>query len=356
MVDEGILQDEKNTAAVRRGRPQTSLTLVDNATLAITVTLTIDRLHFRAIDYAGTTLDQHQQLLETRAQSSKGLLKLICDGIAAIKPSTTTLSIIGVGFQGVTEHATGNLLWSPILSMQRVPLRRTLEKTFKVPVNVNNDCRLIAGALHNRHASVLGDNFTTVLFSHGVGMGLYLDGKPFSGIQSSALEIGHLQHKHNGCLCRCGKLGCIEAYAADYAIARQVHGDRPDSFDSGRVSQAQIHSFVQAANTGNQLALQAFKLAGNAVGAGLKSVFTLFDSMPVALVGRSKEALDLMTDGLHEHLSAATGSEYDIETLVHCFSDDEPLLQHGLNLDALSSIDRMVASDSLPAVKSEISA
>lgn len=356
MVDEGILLDEKNTSAVRRGRPQTTLTLADDAALAITVTLTIDRLYFRAIDYAGTTLDDHRLILDTRALSSTGLAKLICDGIAVILPSNATLTMIGVGFQGVTEHATGDLLWSPILGIERVPLRRMLENTFKVPVNVNNDCRLIAGALHCTHASVLGNNFTTILFSHGVGMGLYLDGIPFAGIQSSALEIGHLQHKLNGSLCRCGKLGCIEAYAADYGIARQVHGGGPDSFVSGRVSQEKIRSIVHAAHAGDQTALQAFTLAGKAVGAGLKNVFTLFDVMPVAFVGRSKEALDLMANGLNEHLSTTPASEYDIESLVHCFSDDEPLLQHGLNLDALSSIDRMFASDSLPAVTSGLTA
>ena len=53
-------------------------------------------------------------------------------------------------------------------------------------------------------------------------MGLVLKGELFTGTQSSGGEFGHMIHRPGGALCRCGRRGCVEAYAGDYAIWRNA--------------------------------------------------------------------------------------------------------------------------------------
>ena len=164
---------------------------------------------------------------------------------------------------------------------------------------------MIARALRQWHGEELGPSFATVLFTHGVGMALTLDGRAFAGIRSSALEIGHLRFERDGALCRCGRRGCIEAYAADYGIARLAGGGPLDTAPPGRVAADTLDELIAAARRGERAAVQAFAVAGAAVGDGLAELFILLDPMPVALVGRSDEAFSLMSDGLHAALASA---------------------------------------------------
>ncbi len=333
------------TGSARRGRPQSSITLSGAAAMVATVSLTIDRLYIGLVDYAGDALEHSSLQIDTRSLTTTELVNLVkreLKNAVALHPNTT-LRHIGFGFQGVTNNTTGDLLWSPILSVQQVPMGRELARLFDVSVSVNNDCRLIAKALHHRHADRLGDHFTTVLFSHGVGMGLYLDGQAFSGTQSSALELGHLQHKRNGAQCLCGKRGCIEAYAANYAIDRAARGGSLEDTPAGLVSTARMQQLTEAAQSGNTQAQHAFNQAGMAIGKGLGTIFTLLDPMPVALVGHTTDAYKLMLGELQDAIHQGSRAPAGIAGLIHCFNNDEPLLKEGIMLDALGIIDHQFA-------------
>ena len=67
-----------------------------------------------------------------------------------------------------------------------------------------------------------------VFIGYGVGMGLILNGQVYHGPTGAAAEFGHMNHLPGGPLCRCGRRGCVEAYAADYSILRWAsgHADR----------------------------------------------------------------------------------------------------------------------------------
>ena len=80
------------------------------------------------------------------------------------------------------------------------------------------------------------DDFIAILLSHGIGMGLVLKGELFTGTHSSGGEFGHMIHRPDGALCRCGRRGCVEAYAGNYAIwrsARRMSEDAEPVADVG---------------------------------------------------------------------------------------------------------------------------
>lgn len=349
MIDQGILHSDKlpvSKPTSSRGRPQSQLSLNPEAAACATVNMAIDSISAQWVDYAGIVSKSHEQQIKTRDLSISQIIKTTIDAIESVSPenAATSLKHIGVSFQGMTEHSTGNLLWSPIIQHQNVPLGAALYAKFGVEVSVNSDCALIAQALSREQNADLGDSFATIFFSHGVGLGLYLNGKPFAGIRSSALELGHLRFEPQGALCRCGKRGCIEAYAADYGIERMAEGSSIDEEPTGRVSASKMDVLINEARSGNLAAVQAFTIAGAAVGEGLANLFTLLDPMPVALVGRNKHSFELMRDGIDRILSQQMRSDVSADQLMHYYDEIDPLLESGLIHNSLCAVDRQFSN------------
>ncbi len=354
MIDQGILGSERyqiDREKPLRGRPRSVLSLCPDAAHVFTLTLTIDLIRVQLVDYAGNVCDDCREIVDTRSLNMEALLAKICQSIDTLRRGHPDIRLhhIGVGFQGQTEHASGKLLWSPVLRERNVPLGTTLQQRYGVGVSVHNDCRLIAQALSRRQAERLGNNFATVLFGHGVGLGLYLNGQPFAGTRSSAMEIGHLRFREDGALCRCGKRGCIEAYTADYGIERVASGLPADTPPAGRVAKTSMQTLLGVAESGDEAARLAFETAGKAIGEGLANVFTLLDPMPVALVGCSDRGFALMRSGLCSVLDAHLINGPAAQSLLHPFEHDTPLLMQGLADNSLSAVDRLLATHhSLP--------
>lgn len=347
MADQGIIQSSRPKVQSNggRGRPQSLIDLSSSAGDIITLSLTLDLIHVQRVNYAGELLHCNTREIQSREIGESELLNTCQSAISQMMQCSTGSPVqrIGVAYQGITENNNGVLAWSPIIQHRNVNLGAFLHSSFNLPVSVNNDCRLIAEALSKSSRQLLGSSFATVLFSQGVGLGLYIDGKPFSGMRSSALELGHLRFERNGALCRCGRRGCIEAYAADYGIQRMVMGHDINDEPIGRVNAGQISKLCDAATANDKPAMQAFAIAGAAVGEGLSALFTLLDPMPVALVGRSKDCFALMRSGISSVFRNQPDATVNIDELLHCFEDAEPLLQNGLINNTLSLLDHQFA-------------
>ncbi len=360
LLAEGVATATRKS--VGRGRPQSVLALSPDAATMITVSLTIDRLELQLIDYVGQALGQHCYDLDTRALDQSGFIDAILSAIADLAQSSHAANLrqISISVQGITSHPEGELVWSPILSITHVPLQSAITSRFNINTTVDNDCRLIASALQVSQQDVLGSSFATVNFSHGIGLALVLNDQAFAGIGTSALEFGHMRHELDGELCRCGQRGCIEAYAADYAIVRYLarhngtsEGSHFTTIDeeqshAGRLAAGVLDRAAEQAAKGDKHAKAAFAQAGNAIGHGLRDLSLLFGPMPVALVGRSEVVLDAMRPQLTTALSAAGPHPMDPGKIVlPGFADEDGLLQRGLILNALTETDKQIADASL---------
>lgn len=354
MSDQRIVRSTRqkvNRNGTSRGRPQSIIAVNGNAGDVVTLSLTIDCVRVQRVNYAGIELYSNTQEINTRILNNQPLIDVACAAVqlAVDHDAKTGVHHIGVAFQGVTEHLSGTLAWSPIIGGQNVDLGAALQSTFQLPVSINNDCQLISEALSKNSSDTLGNSFATLLFSHGVGLGLYIDGKPFSGIHSSALELGHLRFERNGALCRCGRKGCIEAYAADYGIERLATGQSIHDDPSGRVDKAHMQALCEAGMAGDKPAIQAFAVAGAAIGEGLATIFTLLDPMPVAMVGRNTQALSLMKAGVKAAFRDSTQAAVNVDELLYCFDDTDPLLEQGLMHNTLARLDKQFAYSGLTA-------
>jgi glucokinase len=131
-----------------------------------------------------------------------------------------------------------------------------------------------------------------VFWGTGVGGGLILDGKPWTG-RGGAGEIGHVVVELDGARCTCGRIGCMEAYAGRKAmeehVAKEVEkGRKTDLFklmkerDRTRLTSG---IWARALEHGDKLAIHTLDRAVRALGAGIASVVNVLDVEAVILGG-----------------------------------------------------------------------
>ena len=348
LIAEGILVQGSSGAAgsLGRGRPKVALAVNPEAAQVAVVNLQINVVSATVIDYAGEALSDSATDIPTASAGPEELREAMVDclrqALARSGRRQVPLKRIAVGVQGVTDVAGSTLLWSPVVGVHPLPIRAWLEQAFRAPTHVSNDCELMAQALNWRSPERYGDNFAAILLSYGVGMGLFLRGGLVRGTRSSGMEFGHMTHQRDGALCRCGRRGCIEAYAGDYAIVRAARGEAEGAPPPRLAEPLDVAAIAEDARSGDERARAAIEAAGIALGTGLAGLFALVDAFPVALVGKGTLAFDLMEQPLRQALGkvGAAASASDAEIAIDCFPDERPLLYEGGAINALKVLDQ----------------
>jgi len=350
LIAEGVLVETKGGDAglARRGRPQVALALNPGYACVVAVVLTLNQLWTTRISYDGKPADEEVVRLPTLTMGRDELVAAVTASIGRIiarqprgapRPARIALAV-----QGITNAASTTLLWSPITPHSDIPLARLIGAEYGIPVTVHNDCNMIAVALRWRRPERYGDDFFAVLLSNGIGMGLMQKGKLFTGTHSSGGEFGHMIHQPHGALCRCGRHGCIEAYAGNYAVVRAASGGSGDDAPAADIGEAEMEALADRARAAAGPERDAFHKAGEAIGYGLGSLFALFDPAPVAIVGPGAVAFDIMEAPIREAIAQTAGGQHSGAISFATETDEMPLIREGCAMTALDFVDGEIAA------------
>ena len=107
------------------------------------------------------------------------------------------------------------------------PLGPTLSDALGAQVRIGNDVDVATNAEFKLGSGKPYDSILGVFWGTGVGGGLILDGKRWTG-RGAAGEIGHMVVKIDGAQCPCGRRGCMEAYAGRGAMEAKARKDHED--------------------------------------------------------------------------------------------------------------------------------
>ncbi len=132
------------------------------------------------------------------------------------------IASIGVGTPGTVVYDTGVVAYANNLGFFNVPLSSELEKRLGKKVYVENDANAAAYGEYIAGAGKNTKNFVAITLGTGVGGGIIIDGKIYSGSNFAGGELGHTIVQMNGEVCTCGRNGCFEAYASATALIRQT--------------------------------------------------------------------------------------------------------------------------------------
>jgi glucokinase len=215
------------------------------------------------------------------------------DAAKAAELETAALAGVGVGSPGTID--SGNVTSARNLPGWEgtFPLASTLEQALGCGVKVGNDVQVATDAEFKLGAGRLYSSLLGVFWGTGVGGGLILDGRPWTG-RGGAGEIGHVVVEIDGARCTCGRRGCMEAYAGRAsmeAYVRNLHeqkGRRTDLFklmkehDRTRLTSG---IWARALDHGDKLAAHTLERAVRALGAGIASVQNVLDVESVIIGG-----------------------------------------------------------------------
>lgn len=153
----------------------------------------------------------------------KDMAELIKELMDSAKVTLNDVKSIGIGSPGTPDNARGILVYANNLpDFTNVPLRAEMQKHLDLPVILDNDANCAALAESMAGAAKGARNSVTVTLGTGVGSGVVIDGKVYSGFNYSASEMGHMVICAGGVLCTCGRRGCWEAYASATGLIEQT--------------------------------------------------------------------------------------------------------------------------------------
>lgn len=289
-----------------RGRPPVALEVVPEARHVIGIKLS-DETHSAVLsDFSGLPVADATLPSSAGRKTLKTLLEevdvLIDLALKKAGKSLSDISAVGIGIPGIVDHDTGTVTWSPFLKDTDVDLRRAFVARFGVPVYLDNDTNVLSLAELWFGAGRSISDFAVVTIENGVGMGLVLDNRLFRGARGMGLELGHTKVQLDGALCRCGQRGCLEAYLADYALAREAATALDRNPRTAQSPYVMLDALFEQAKSGNEAARTIFRRAGRYLSLGLSNVIQLFDPGLIILSGErmqydflySKEVLSEM--------------------------------------------------------------
>jgi len=291
LISDGFLREvEETSRETSRGRPPVALELVPDALYVIGVKLS-DELHTATLtDFGGNALASASQMTTADKKSADELLTeteaIISKVCKSAKISQKKISAIGVGISGIVNYETGVVAWSPLLEELDTPLGDIFSTYFKTPVCIDNDANVLTLAELWFGAGRALSNFAVITIEHGVGMGFVSDNRLFRGAHSMGLELGHSKVQLDGALCRCGQRGCLEAYLADYALAREASTALITPSSKRQDLNDYLKSLYEMAKLGDQASLKIFKRAGRYLAVALSNIIHLFDPKLIILSGK----------------------------------------------------------------------
>ncbi|MFD3546674.1 ROK family protein [Streptomyces sp. NPDC058655] len=321
LVADGLLE-EAGVVDSDGGRPRTLLRVAPGSAHMIGVDVGETRVRVELFDLTLTELARTEMPLLPRGCYDVGpIVDHIRTGIAAVLAEagvgTDRLLGVGVGVPGIVDRdaAGGAVVHGQTIGWDAVPLEALLRATgalpAEVPYIIDNGARTLGQAEMWFGAGRGAREAVVVLFGSGVGASLITDGSPDGGTtEGTPLEWGHLTVSVRGRRCRCGALGCLEAYTgAESLLARWAErgggpagragpggpedradapegprsGGGPDPY--GAAEEEALGALLAAADAADPVALAVLEETAEYLGAGLSDLINLFQPERILIGG-----------------------------------------------------------------------
>jgi len=346
MVGQSLLSElvEASPDLKSRGRPAIRIGFNRQAGYALLIEIDVNKARCSLIDYGGTLVDRVETLLtpESFAETSPTeFLNAHITNMQRRNPDTAPRMMrIALSVQGILDRDGKSLKWSPVQHFAGDNLVAGLQERFNLPVVLFKRGRLLAEGMHWLFPEMHTANTATVFVGATIAMGISLHGQSGWREGDTATEFGHMNHIPNGALCRCGMLGCIEAYASDYGLLRSAYGVPDKTPPALAVPANQYAKLITRAQQGDREVIHAFNLAGNAIGTGISRLMAAFDLTHILIVGPGARAFPFIRQEMEASIAASlTARVHGIPQIMTHEDESEPIFK-GLMMKALVSLDQ----------------
>ena len=209
---------------------------------------------------------------------------------------------VGIGTPGSVDSSTGYVEFNANFGYHQWELKKDMEALLPCPVFIENDANAAAYGEYIAGGAKGAKSAVVITLGTGIGSGIIIDGKIFSGYNYAGAELGHTVIVKSGRPCMCGRRGCWEKYASARALsedtckAMQQNKDNIMwSYVEGDLSRVNAKTAFDAMRAGDILAKEVVDTFLEYVACGIVNVINIFQPEILCIGGGiSKEGDTLL--------------------------------------------------------------
>ncbi len=217
---------------------------------------------------------------------------------------------IGISMPGLVSSQEGKNFTYFLEEEESESLEQVLKKKFGKPVHILNDAKSACLAESNFGLANKKKNVLVISMDWGIGLGIIIDGKMYHGSSGFAGEFGHIPIIDDGLLCLCGKRGCLETVASGMALTRMAKEgiNAGESSILSKLSPEELETLqpqtvIEAANQGDQFAINILSKVGINLGKGIAVLIQLFNPELIILEGKFADAQQFITTPIQQSIN-----------------------------------------------------
>lgn len=236
---------------------------------------------------------------------------------------------IGIATPGSAKCDSGEILYSCNLPFANYPMQKKLSEALGVDkkVYIENDANAaakaesVAGAAKGTNCSVM------ITLGTGVGGGIIIDGKVYTGFNYAGAELGHIVIEKDGRQCACGRRGCWETYSSATGLIRttreKMEQARKDGCATimedmigGDLDKISGKTAFAAKKKGDAVAAEVVEEYIDYLVCGIVNIINIFQPEVLSIGGGVSNEKDYLLNMLPEKVFAETYSRGDTPQCV----------------------------------------
>lgn len=263
-------------------------------------------IQFGAVDSSNRII--HEESIPTRTdipfeEQVKHIADCVLTTAAGAGVSVEDISSVGIGIPGIASSATGEIIKCTNMGWNHVPFRTVFRQYLDKPLFIENDANVAALAESVAGVSAGTSSSVFITIGTGIGSGIILNGRIWSGAHGIGGELGHTIFSLDGVPCTCGNRGCLERYCSATALirmAREAVAEHPESqilaLAGGDASGIEAKTVFDASKAGDVTAVAVYRRFISYLSQAIASVVNLLDPEIVVLGGGVSKAGSYLLD------------------------------------------------------------
>lgn len=278
--------------------------------------------HYIGIDLGGTNIvsgvvDESYQILSTASTPTnlpRDAREIVKDMVMvtkeAIKKAGLTIediTSIGIGVPGTANKESGLVEYANNLDFYNEPLLELMKEHFDKPIYFDNDANVAAYGEYLAGSGRGTKSLVMVTLGTGVGGGIVLNDRIYTGSNYAGGELGHISIKFDGKECNCGRKGCFEVYGSATALiemTRDAMEKDPDSkmwdLCNGEKDKVEGKTVFDAINLSDGTAKEVLDNYIYYLSVGITDIINIFQPEVLCIGGGISKAGDMFLNPLKE--------------------------------------------------------
>ncbi|MGI6623165.1 MAG: ROK family protein [Clostridiaceae bacterium] len=254
----------------------------------------------------------------------KDMCRLVLDLMKDAGLTEKDIYSIGIGSPGSHDRENGIILYNNNLNFKNVNIKEAFQKHIDVPIYLENDANCAAIAENVAGAAKGYEHSVTITIGTGIGGGVIINNKLFTGTNGMGAELGHIVIDIDGEYCTCGRKGCWEAYSAAPGLisqTRKAAEKNPDSkiheLCGGNLDNIDAKTAFDAARLGDKTGMKVIDDYIGIFGEALANIINIFQPDVIVIGGGVSKEGDNLLIPLKEKMRGKTyGNEGLPTTLI----------------------------------------